>query len=156
MGGVFINTVYAKAAIHGSKKYPDIYGYAAFVPDRGKTMVTVSVYGLPKGEKCDCRIFAMHIHEGKSCTGTAEDPFADAKTHYDPSGCPHPCHSGDMPPLYPDKNGTAKFAFVTDRFTPEEIIGRTIIIHADPDDFHTQPSGNSGEKIACGVIEKMG
>lgn len=119
-------------------------------------MVTISVYGLPKSEKCDCHIFAMHIHEGKSCTGTAEDPFADAKTHYDPSGCPHPCHAGDLPPLYPDKNGTAKFAFVTDRFTPSEIIGRTIIIHANPDDFHTQPSGNSGEKIACGVIEKMG
>ena len=42
----------------------------------------------------------------------------------------------------------------TDRFCVEEIIGKTVIIHNDPDDFHTQPAGNAGKKIACGVIRK--
>ncbi|MBQ5331734.1 MAG: superoxide dismutase family protein [Oscillospiraceae bacterium] len=149
----FIDT-YAKAIIRGSGKYPEIHGYAAFVPYFGKTMMTISVYGLPREKKCECEIFALHIHEGGSCTGNADDPFANAKSHYDPEGCPHPCHSGDLPPLYAD-DGSAHAAFLTGRFTPEEIIGKTIIIHAKADDLHSQPSGNSGEKIACGVIEKM-
>lgn len=150
----FINTVYAKAFIKGSPEYPDIYGYAAFVPYFGKTMVTVSMYGLPAEKDCEFEIFAMHIHDGGSCTGNAEDPFADAKGHYDPLGAAHPCHAGDLPPLFAE-DGSAHFAFITNRFTPAEIVGKAIIIHAKPDDFRTQPSGNSGEKIACGVIEKI-
>ena len=41
----------------------------------------------------------------------------------------------------------------TDRFQPQDVVGRTVIIHDQPDDFTSQPSGNSGEKIACGEIE---
>ena len=62
-------------------------------------------------------------------------------------------HAGDMPPLF----GTDRFAFsafLTDRFSAEEGIGKTVIIHDSPDDFTTQPSGNSGVKIACGVIRR--
>lgn len=145
-------TIAAKAEIRGSEKYPKIKGCAAFVPTKMGTMVSVSVYGLPEPEKsCEYGIFGMHIHQGKSCTGTAKDPFADVSGHYNPKNCEHPFHSGDMPPLYAygDK---VHMAYITDRFTPEEVIGRTIIIHRDPDDLHTQPSGNSGEKIACGEI----
>lgn len=149
-------STYSKTVIRGSEKYPDIFGYAVFVPYFGKTMATFSVYGLPVGEGCSYKVFDMHIHSGGQCSGNADDPFADAESHYDKGSCPHPCHSGDMPPLFPDKSGTAQLAFVTDRFTPDEIMGRTVIIHAMPDDLHTQPSGNSGEKIACGVIEKLG
>ena len=58
-----------------------------------------------------------------------------------------------MPPLFWN-NGYAFQMFLTDRFTVKEIIGKTVIIHDNADDFTTQPSGNSGEKIACGVIEK--
>ena len=148
------NTSYqaASAVITGSEKYPDIRGLAVFVPTELRTMVSVSVYGLPKSEgECRCGVFAMHIHEGMTCTGNAEDPFADVKGHYNPNGCLHPCHKGDMPPLFAD-NGTAYFAFITTRFTSEDVIGHTIIIHRNFDDLHTQPSGNSGEKIACGEI----
>ena len=49
-------------------------------------------------------------------------------------------------------NGDAFSMFITNQFTVPEVIGKTVIIHAHPDDFHTQPSGNSGEKIACGII----
>ncbi len=148
------NTSYqaASAVITGSEKYPDIRGLAVFVPTELGTMVSVSVYGLPKSEgECRCGVFAMHIHEGMTCTGNAEDPFADVKGHCNPNGCLHPCHKGDMPPLFAD-NGTAYFAFITTRFTSEDVIGHTIIIHRNFDDLHTQPSGNSGEKIACGEI----
>lgn len=80
-----------------------------------------------------------------------DDPFADAMPHYDPNGCEHPHHAGDLPPLF-ENNGFALSLVLTDRFSVDEVIGRTVIVHADPDDFTTQPSGNSGEKIACGVI----
>ena len=151
------NTSYqaASAVITGSEKYPDIRGLAVFVPTELGTMESVSVYGLPKSEgECQCGVFAMHIHEGMTCTGNAEDPFADVKGHYNPTGCLHPCHKGDMPPLF-GVNGNALLIFMTDRFSIEEIIGKTVIIHRKPDDFATQPSGNSGEKIACGVIERL-
>ena len=58
-----------------------------------------------------------------------------------------------MPPLFSNK-GYAFMIFLTDRFKVDEIIGKTVIIHSMPDDFKTQPSGDSGMKIACGVIEK--
>lgn len=63
----------------------------------------------------------------------------------------HPEHEGDLPPLLSDK-GTAWMMVYTTRFFPEEVVGKTVVIHDMPDDFRTQPSGNSGEKIACGEI----
>ena len=64
----------------------------------------------------------------------------------------HPNHTGDMPPLLAS-DGTAFLAFYTNRFYPEDVIGRTVVIHAMRDDFMSQPSGNPGEEIACGEIE---
>ena len=87
------------------------------------------------------------------CSGSQEDPFANAGMHYNPDNCQHPYHAGAMPPLF-GVDGAALLLFLTNRFSVQEIIGRTVIIHARPDDFMTQPSGNSGEKIACGVIRK--
>jgi Cu-Zn family superoxide dismutase len=56
-----------------------------------------------------------------------------------------------MPPLFA-ANGHAFSAFLTDRFSINDIIGKTVVIHDSPDDFSTQPSGNSGSKLACGQI----
>ncbi len=143
------------AHIYGSAEYPDIRGYAVFLPADNGTVVSLSVYGLPpEMEACGGGIFAVHIHSGSGCTGNTEDRFADAGAHYDPRGCMHPFHGGDMPPLFA-AGREAHLAFVTNRFTPEEVIGRTIIIHSRADDLATEPSGNSGKKIACGEIVFM-
>ena len=75
---------------------------------------------------------------GKHGTGTAADPFADAGMHLNPNNCPHPYHAGDMPPLF-GVNGRALLIFATNRFRIPQIIGKTVIIHARPDDFVTQP-----------------
>jgi Cu-Zn family superoxide dismutase len=104
-------------------------------------------------KNCGGNIFAFHVHAGGSCSGTPEDPFENTGAHYNPQGCEHPEHAGDLPPLF-ENNGYAYSVFFTDRFTAEESIGRTAIIHSLPDDFHTQPSGNSGKKIACGEIKR--
>ena len=90
---------------------------------------------------------------GTSCTGNKDDEFANSKAHYNPNKCPHPYHAGDLPPLL-ENNGTAYMSVLINKFKLKDIIGKVLIIHDMPDDFSTQPSGNSGKKIACGKIEK--
>ncbi len=142
----------AFAKIKGSGAYPTIDGTVRFYKTQKGVLVYIEIQGLPKSSDiCKKPIFAVHIHSGSSCSGNETDPFSNAMTHYNPNNCAHPYHSGDMPPIF-SSNGIGFLAFLTDRFTVNEIIGKTVIIHSKPDDFTTQPSGNSGEKIACGVI----
>lgn len=142
----------AKAEIRGGKKYPQIKGTVYFKETKEGVIVTARIENLPHNEgKCGNRVFGFHIHEGESCTGNSQDEFADAKTHLNPYNCLHPHHSGDLPPLF-ENNGYAYMSVLTNRFSVKDIIGKIVIIHDKPDDFVSQPSGNSGEKIACGKI----
>lgn len=95
--------------------------------------------------------FGFHIHEGGSCSGLQ---FSDTKAHYDPTNMAHPMHSGDLPPLL-SATGRAYMAVLTDRFSIGQIIGKTVVVHSRADDFQSQPAGNAGEKIACGVIQPV-
>ena len=149
------NKIHARAKRRGSDEYSALRGVVEFSQTKAGVLVSVYVTGLPESDNvCENPIFAMHIHSGDSCSGNAEDMFADAMTHYNPHGCSHPYHAGDMPPLF-GAGGLGLCVFLTDRFTVNEIAGKTVIIHSRPDDFSTQPSGNSGQKIACGVIVKL-
>ncbi len=172
----------AWASVRGNEQYPALKGTVRFYQMSKGVLVVAEFDGLPKGETpCQSPIFAFHIHSGTSCENGGNvppmqnggsvppvqnggnvppmqnggnggvDAFPNSHTHYNPHNCPHPYHAGDMPPLF-GSNGYAFLTFVTSRFTVNEIIGKTVIIHSSPDDFSTQPSGNSGEKIACGVI----
>lgn len=150
---VFRRRANAVAFINGSEKYPDIQGRVLLYQLRRGVVVRTEIINLPKAaELCKSPVFAFHIHSGSKCEGNSEDPFADVGAHYNPDDCPHPYHAGDLPPLF-SADGRALSACLSDRFTVSEIIGRTVIIHLLPDDFTTQPSGNAGEKIACGVIK---
>lgn len=143
----------ATALICGSDRYPEIRGTAKFYQTNMGVYTVVSVTGLPQqSSECDSRIFALHIHNGKGCYGDSQDPFSGAGTHYNPDNCPHPYHAGDLPPLF-SAGGIGWSVFLTDRFTVREVTGLTIVIHLHKDDFTTQPSGDSGEKIACGIIK---
>lgn len=143
----------AIARIRGSDEYPEIHGEIRFYETLPGVLAAARISGLPTSDNpCEKRIFAFHIHSGGRCSGNPEDAFADAMTHYNPQDCAHPEHAGDLPPLF-GCGGYAFQAFLTDRFTVKEIIGKTVIIHLNPDDFTSQPSGNSGKKIACGLIE---
>ena len=143
----------AVANIKGSPIYPNIEGRVSFYTVKSGVIVVSVISDLPYGEgECGGYVLGFHIHSGTSCTGDDTDYFKNAMTHYNPKNCNHPYHAGDMPPLF-SAGGRAFSAFLTDRFTVKEIIGKTVIIHSMPDDFTTQPSGNSGEKIACGVIQ---
>lgn len=142
----------AVAIVKGSRKHPGIMGKVMFYNTNEGTIVRAEIKGLPvSSDVCSQHVFGFHIHVGESCTGNAENPFADADGHFNPNGCKHPYHAGDMPPLF-GAAGKALLIFMTDRFHVRDIIGKTVIIHAHPDDFTTQPSGDAGEMIACGKI----
>ena len=143
------------ADISGGENYPGIRGRVIFRQQKNGVLVTADIYGLPTGETgCDSGVFGFHIHEGEDCGSNGQEPFSNTKGHYNPGDCPHPYHAGDLPPLF-ENDGYAYMSFLTNRFTATEIIGRTVVIHLKPDDFHSQPSGNSGEKIACGIIKAL-
>jgi Cu-Zn family superoxide dismutase len=141
----------AVADIKGSFNYPNIEGKVKFFQAPEGVIVMAEIEGLPT---TNSNIFAFHIHEGESCTGTRTNPFSGAGGHYNPTNSAHPEHAGDLPPLF-SNNGFAFQVVLTDKFKVEDILKRTIIIHLNPDDFSTQPSGNSGLPIACGIIRKI-
>lgn len=142
----------ATAEIRGSEKYNSIRGNVDFYDTYEGTVIVVEIYGIPNEiEKESNGFLGFHIHEGGSCTGNAADSFANAGGHYNPKKVQHPMHAGDLPVLMIN-NGVAWMAVYTTRFFPEDIIGKTVIVHGMPDDFRSQPSGDSGMKIACGEI----
>ena len=145
----------ATAKVSGSPHYPELTGTVLFYPFWKGTLVVALISGLPTPDApCSDSFFGFHVHAGKECSGTPENPFANAGMHYNPENCPHPEHAGDLPPLI-SNGGLAFQTFYTERFRPGDIIGRTVIVHLNPDDFHTQPSGNSGTMIGCGEIKKF-
>jgi len=139
----------AVARLRGGEETPRIWGEVKFYQTRSGVLVIADVSGLPDGSESG--FFALHIHEGDSCGG---EGFSDTGGHYNPSGVPHPHHAGDLPPLL-SCGGRAYLAVRTNRFQVQEVIGRTVVIHGGTDDFHTQPAGNAGVKIACGVIQPL-
>lgn len=141
----------ARATIMGSEDYPRIHGQINFYQLEYGVMIGADITGLPSIASNRNAFFGFHIHEGTSCTGNDDDPFANADMHYNPASLEHPFHAGDLPPLLGNR-GNAFSIFLTSSFRLEDIVGRTIIIHSLPDDFTTQPSGNAGTKIACGII----
>ncbi|MBV8157892.1 MAG: superoxide dismutase family protein [Dyella sp.] len=120
----------------------------------GGVMVVVSVTGLPPGTT-----HGFHIHEKGDCS--APDAMS-AGGHFNPTAKPHgqmtmsDHHAGDMNNLVADSSGNARVQFLMPDVSvapgPNSVIGRAVVVHKDPDDYHTQPTGNSGGRIACGVI----
>ena len=149
---VLLQRPLAVAEVFGNAAHPDLFGTVRFYQTPYGAIVVAEFQGLPApGGVCGGPIFGFHIHDGSGCTGNAADPFADAGMHWNPYACPHPRHAGDLPPLF-GADGYAFSAFLTNRFRVEDVIGKLVIVHASADDFTTQPSGNSGAKIACGEI----
>jgi len=128
------------------------FGEATFEQAGDKVHVLVNVQGLKPGAQ-----HGFHIHEVGDCSS---GDGMSTKGHFNPLGRPHAHpgsgHAGDLPALQADKSGRAKLDFMAEGVTVEpgatSIVGRGLIVHADPDDYKTQPTGNAGARIACGVI----
>lgn len=142
----FSNYPDAVALVKGGPEAPCLSGQVRFYQECGNVLVIAKLSGLPQSSRTG--FFALHIHEGGACSG---ENFSDTGSHYNPTGAGHPEHAGDLPPLM-SFHGNAYLAVRTDRFCVRDIIGRTVVIHREPDDFHSQPAGNAGTKIGCGVI----
>lgn len=138
----------AVARITGGAEAPQLSGCVEFYQEDRCVLIVAKISGLPADNKTG--FFGFHIHQGNTCTGA---DFSGTGSHYNPAEQAHPEHAGDLPPLL-HCNGNAYLSVRTDRFSVKGVIGRTVVIHSDPDDFHTQPAGNAGKKIACGVICK--
>lgn len=103
----------------------------------------------------------FHIHEKGDC---ASGDGMSAGGHFNPDAHQHGAfdhaehHVGDLQSLKADASGVAKFSYESSSLSvdagPKNIVGRGLIVHQDPDDFKTQPTGNSGARVSCGVIEK--
>ncbi len=116
-------------------------------------MVRAQITGLKPGAE-----HGFHVHEKGDCAST---DGTSAGGHFNPDGKPHgppgaAHHAGDLPALKADANGAVDVKFRLDGPTvtagPASVVGRAVIVHANPDDYTTQPTGNSGARLACGVI----
>ena len=130
-------------------------GSVRFEQRGSKVLVTANVRGLKPNQE-----HGFHIHEVGDCSS---GDGMSTKGHFNPLGKPHgnpssaEHHAGDLPALKADKGGRAKLDVRVSGISvgpgPAGIVGRGLIIHADPDDYKTQPTGNAGARIACGVIK---
>jgi Cu-Zn family superoxide dismutase len=119
-------------------------------------LMTVNVDGLPEG------LHAVHVHSVGKCEGPA---FTSAGPHFNPMnkqhGLKNPAgpHAGDLPDMYVEKNGAGRYEVLVDSITlgsGERSVfdtdGSSVIVHVTADDNMTDPTGNSGDRIACGMI----
>lgn len=138
----------ASATLVG-KSGSQVSGSVGFSEMAGGVRVTADVKGLTPGEH------GFHIHESGDCSAA---DATSAKGHYNPASKAHghhtamDHHSGDLNNLVANAQGEAKASMEIKGVTLAEIGGRSVVIHADPDDYKSQPAGNSGKRIACGTI----
>ena len=140
-----------------STKGSTVRGTVNFEQRGDKVRVVANVSGLrPNGE------FGFHVHEAGDCSS---GDGMSAKGHFNPFGKPHGAHNspdhhaGDLPSLKSDANGNANLAAEVEGISvssgPASIVGRGLIVHVQPDDFKTQPTGNAGARSACAVIQRL-
>lgn len=147
----------AIAYVKGNPSYPGINGTVSFKNVSNGCEVSVNIEGLPpfsaaSGNKPQIGPFGFHIHKFPcGDAGNPNDPFPASDGHWNPTNQPHGNHAGDFPVLF-SNDGISKMTFFTNRFKVRDIINKSVVIHESPDDYRTQPSGNSGKKIACGTI----
>jgi Cu-Zn family superoxide dismutase len=128
------------------------FGEATFEQEGSGVHVLVNAQGLKPGQE-----HGFHIHEAGDCSS---GDGMSTKGHFNPMGKPHAHpgsgHAGDLPALQADASGNAKVDVMATGITvspgPTSVVGRGLIVHADPDDYKTQPTGNAGARIACAVI----
>ena len=143
----------AKAALK-DKSGKDV-GTAELMQVPDGVLIKLALKGAPAGDH------AFHIH----AVGKCEPPFESAGPHFNPTNDKHGLlagrgHAGDMPNLHIPKNGELEVevintAIALDKGKPNSVFhpgGTSVVIHAGKDDYKTDPAGNAGDRVACGVI----
>ncbi len=145
------NGALARVKFKGTGKASDISGQIIFKQKDEEILVAPVIQGLPDGE------YGFHIHVRNDCSAA---DFTSAGDHFNPDGKMHGSrqgehHAGDLGNLKIQGGKPAAIdplQGVTVTVGKHGIIGRSVIIHANPDDYNTQPTGNAGPRIACGII----
>ena len=129
-------------------------GTVTFVQWGEVVKVSGSISGLKPGAE-----HGFHVHEKGACSS---GDGLSAGGHFNPGGKPHghhgmgEHHTGDLPSLKADASGVAAIHFESRTIrvgsSANDIVGKGLIVHRDPDDFKTQPTGNAGPRLACAVI----
>ena len=129
-------------------------GMVNFVQSGDAVKVSGEISGLKAGAE-----HGFHVHEKGDCS--SGDGMSTGG-HFNPGGKAHghhghgDHHTGDLPSLKADANGVAKFSFESRTIRvgsgDNNIVGKGLIVHRDPDDYKTQPTGNAGPRLACAVI----
>jgi superoxide dismutase, Cu-Zn family len=137
---------------------PKLFGTVTFTQRADSVHLVVDVAGVDKAGP-----HGLHLHESGKCEhDPAGKHYTSAGGHYNPTGAPHACpestvhHAGDLGNIEIEANGTGHFERVTSMLSlngPNTPVGRAIILHTGADDCKTQPTGNSGARLACGVVE---
>jgi Cu-Zn family superoxide dismutase len=134
----------------------EVAGALDLVVNNGAVLMTGLVSGLKPGS-----MHGFHLHEKGDCSSP---DFKSAGDHFNPTSQQHgdpvmpPHHLGDLPNLVADDAGKAPVNARIEGATlgdggPNDLVGRAVVVHAQPDDYKTQPAGNSGDRVACGVIQ---
>lgn len=169
MLGMLSSVVYAEGASVAQARLIDSSGNKVGVAnfkerEGGGVTIEINAHNLTAGDH------GMHIHTIGSCVLGTTPTFSSAGAHFNPSGSQHGSanpagpHAGDLPNLTAKENGNVATTFHSNLFTLEDgesnsildANGSAIVIHEKADDHVTNPTGNSGSRIACGVIEKNG
>ncbi len=139
----------AHAIIHGNTAYPDLTGIVNFYQTNWGIglMIEAEFTNLPNTPDNSPRFLGFHLHEEGDCT----DNFANTGMHYNPTNAVHPYHTGDFPAIL-NSSGYAYLAFYDSFLTLKQVLNRSVIVHSKRDDYTTQPSGDSGDKIGCGIV----
>jgi len=126
-------------------------GAVWFIADGGDVRIRGRITGLKANQE-----HGFHVHEKGDCSS---GDAMSAGGHFNPNGKPHgppsgEHHAGDLPSLKADGAGTATIDSRVRGLVggPTEFAGKALVVHVSPDDYTTQPTGNSGARIACGVI----
>ncbi len=131
-------------------------GVVTFAAGDEGTLITANFKGLGPS-----KTHGFHIHENGVCEGD----FKTAGGHFNPSGHAHgspgmESHAGDLGNITADDKGNASFNYVSKQLTVDAtshgIIGKTVVIHMGEDDLESQPSGDAGNRMGCGVISMTG
>lgn len=144
------NAPFAYAYIKGGTVEGSLYAYEY---DKG-TVLVIEADGLPASQ-CNQGIHAVYIHEGMTCDSNSEQLFAGAGAVLNLTSCHRPYRTGDLPPLYSTNHGSGWYMMYTDKFTPHQIIGRTITIHQGPNSLLDTTPNTTDPRIACGVIVQL-
>ena len=133
-----------------------VTGDVSFTRQAGAVLVAGEVRGLAPNKE-----HGFHVHEKGDCS--SGDGMSTGG-HFNPTAKAHGAHghadhhTGDLVSLKADANGVARFSYTSSTITVGEgstdIVGRGLIVHRDPDDYKTQPTGNAGPRVACAVINK--